>query len=63
MECDFAIAFFIWFLDYNSTIEDLQEKNSGTLGNYSRRLYDYSKLVGVPSSLMMVQVLLKISSL
>jgi hypothetical protein len=25
------------------TIEDLQEKNSRTLGNYSRRLKDYSR--------------------
>jgi hypothetical protein len=34
------IAFSIWFLhqDNTSTIEDLQEKNSRTLGNYSRRL-------------------------
>jgi hypothetical protein len=38
------IAFSIWFLlqDNASTIEDLQEKNSRTLGNYSRRLQDYS---------------------
>jgi hypothetical protein len=36
----------IWFLlqDNVSTIEDLQEKNSGTLGNYSRRLQDYSRI-------------------
>jgi hypothetical protein len=27
-----------------STIEDLQEKNSRTLGNYSRRLQDYSRI-------------------
>jgi hypothetical protein len=40
------IAFSIWFLhQYNtSTIEDLREKNSGTLGNYSRRLQDYSRI-------------------
>jgi hypothetical protein len=40
------IAFSIWFLlqDNASTIEDLQEKNSGTLGNYSRRLQDYSRI-------------------
>jgi hypothetical protein len=40
------IAFSIWFLfqDNASTIEDLQEKNSRTLGNYSRRLQDYSKI-------------------
>jgi prolipoprotein diacylglyceryltransferase len=39
------IAFSIWFLlqDRASTIEDLQEKNSRTLGNYSRRLQDYSR--------------------
>jgi hypothetical protein len=40
------ITFFIWFLlqDKESTIEDLQEKNSRTLGNYSRRLQDYSRI-------------------
>jgi hypothetical protein len=40
------IAFSIWFLlqDKASTIEDLQEKNSRTLGNYSRRLQDYSRI-------------------
>jgi hypothetical protein len=40
------IAFSIWFLhqDNTSTIEDLREKNSGTLGDYSRRLQDYSKI-------------------
>jgi hypothetical protein len=40
------IAFFIWFLlqDNAGTIEDLQEKNSRTLGNYSRRLQDYSRI-------------------
>jgi hypothetical protein len=27
-----------------SIIEDLQEKNSRTLGNYSRRLQDYSRI-------------------
>jgi hypothetical protein len=39
-------AFSIWFLlqDKASTIEDLQEKNSRTLGNYSRRLQDYSRI-------------------
>jgi hypothetical protein len=36
----------IWFLhqDNASTIEDLQEKNSRTLGNYLRRLEDYSRI-------------------
>jgi hypothetical protein len=40
------IAFSIWFLlqDKASTIEDLKEKNSRTLGNYSRRLQDYSRI-------------------
>jgi hypothetical protein len=40
------IAFSIWFLlqDRASIIEDLQEKNSRTLGNYSRRLQDYSQI-------------------
>jgi hypothetical protein len=40
------ITFSIWFLlrDSASTIEDLQEKNSRTLGNYSRRLKDYSRI-------------------
>jgi hypothetical protein len=46
MECDFAIA-----LPYKSRlqdnagiIEDLREENSRTLGNYSRRLQDYSRI-------------------
>jgi hypothetical protein len=30
--------------DNKSTIEDLREKHSGTLGNYSRRLQDYSNI-------------------
>jgi hypothetical protein len=40
------IAFSIWFLlqDKASIIEDLQEKNSRMLGNYSRRLQDYSRI-------------------
>jgi hypothetical protein len=40
------IAFSIWFLlqDKASTIEDLHEKNSRTLGNYSRRHQDYSRV-------------------
>jgi len=45
--------------DITSTIEDLREKNSGTLGNYSRRLQDYSGSAGVPSSFVVTQVLLK----
>jgi hypothetical protein len=44
MECDFAIALpYKFWLQYNASIvEDLQEQNSRTLGNYSRRLQDYS---------------------
>jgi hypothetical protein len=40
------IEFSIWFLhqDNTSTIEDLQEKHSETLRDYSRRLQDYSKI-------------------
>jgi hypothetical protein len=40
------IAFPIWFLrqDNMSTIEDLHEENSRTLGDYSRRLQDYSRI-------------------
>jgi hypothetical protein len=44
-ECDFAISLPYKFRlqDNTSIVEDLQEGNSGTLGNYSRRLQDYSK--------------------
>jgi hypothetical protein len=40
------IAFSIWFLlqDKASIIEDLREENSRALGNYSRRLQDYSEI-------------------
>jgi hypothetical protein len=40
------ITFSIWFLlqDKAHIIEDLQEENSRTLGNYSRRLQDYSRI-------------------
>jgi hypothetical protein len=40
------IAFSIWFLhqDNTSTIEYLQEENSRKLGDYSRRLQDYSRI-------------------
>jgi hypothetical protein len=46
MECDFAITLPYKFrLQDNVTIvEDLQERNSRTLGNYSRRLQDYSRI-------------------
>jgi hypothetical protein len=33
-----------FFKDNTSTIEDLREKHSGMLGDYSRRLQDYSKI-------------------
>jgi hypothetical protein len=41
-ESCFIYGFF--FKDNASTIEDLQEENSRTLGNYSRRLQDYSRI-------------------
>jgi hypothetical protein len=46
MECDFAIAlpYKFWLQDNASIVEDLQEKNSRTLRNYSRRLQDYSRI-------------------
>jgi hypothetical protein len=46
MECDFAIAlpYKLQLQDNTSFVEDLQEKNSRTLGDYSRRLQDYSKI-------------------
>jgi hypothetical protein len=46
MECDFAIALPYKFRlqDNVSIVEDLQERNSRTLGNYSRRLQDYSSI-------------------
>jgi hypothetical protein len=46
MECDFAIAlpYKFWLQDNTSIVEDLQEGNSRTLGNYSRRLQDYSRI-------------------
>jgi hypothetical protein len=43
--------------------EDLQGKNSGALGYYSRRLQDYSIFAGVHSSLELIQVLLRASGL
>jgi hypothetical protein len=46
MKCDFAIALLYKFQlqDNASIIEDLQEENLRTLGNYSRRLQDYSRI-------------------
>jgi hypothetical protein len=46
MECDFAIALpYKLRLQGNAgIIEDLQEQNSRTLGDYSRRVQDYSKI-------------------
>jgi hypothetical protein len=46
MECNFAIAlpYKFWLQDNTSIVEDLQEGNSRTLGNYSRRLQDYSRI-------------------
>jgi hypothetical protein len=46
LEYDFAIALPYKFClqDNTSIVEDLQEGNSRTLGNYSRRLQDYSRI-------------------
>jgi hypothetical protein len=46
MECDFAIAlpYKLRLQDNTSIVEDLQEHNSRTLGDYSRRLWDYSNI-------------------
>jgi hypothetical protein len=45
MECDFAIAlpYKLRLQDNTSIVEDLQGQNSRTLGDYSRRLQDYSR--------------------
>jgi hypothetical protein len=59
------IAFSIWFLhqDNTSTIEDLREKNSGTLGTTRDDFKSTHGSAGVPSSLGMIQVLLGTFSL
>jgi hypothetical protein len=46
MESDFAIAlpYTLQLQDNTGIVEDLQERNSRTLGDYSRRLQDYSKI-------------------
>jgi hypothetical protein len=46
MECGFAITLPYKFRlqDNASIVEDLQERNSRTLGNYSRRLQDYLRI-------------------
>jgi hypothetical protein len=46
MECDFAIElpYKLRLQDNASIVEDLQEQNSRTLGDYSRRLQDYSRI-------------------
>jgi hypothetical protein len=46
MECDFAIAlpYTLRLQDNTGIVEDLQERNSKTLGDYSRRLQDYSEI-------------------
>jgi hypothetical protein len=46
MECDFAIAlsYKLRLQDNASIVEDLQEQNSRMLGDYSRRLQDYSRI-------------------
>jgi hypothetical protein len=55
------IAFSIWLLlqDKASTIEDLQEKNSRTLGTTREDFKTAQGSAGVPSSLGMLQVFLR----
>jgi hypothetical protein len=60
-ELHFPYGFF--FKDNTSTIEDLQEENSRTLGNYSRSFKTTQGPAGVPSSLKMLQVILWTSGL
>jgi hypothetical protein len=46
MECDFAIAlpYQLRLQDNMGIVEDLQEQNSRTLVDYSRRLQDHSEI-------------------
>jgi hypothetical protein len=46
MECNFAIAlpYKLRLQDNTGIVEDLQEQDSRMLGDYSRRLQDYSKI-------------------
>jgi hypothetical protein len=46
MLCDYAIAlpYKLRLQDNTSIVEDLQGQNSTTLGDYSRRLQDYSRI-------------------
>jgi hypothetical protein len=46
MDCDFAIAlpYQLRLQDNTGIVEDLREQNLRTLGDYSRRLQDYSKI-------------------
>jgi hypothetical protein len=48
IECNFAIAlpYKLRLQDNTGIVEDIQEQNSRTLGDYSRRLRDYSKISG-----------------
>jgi hypothetical protein len=46
MGCDFAITlpYKLRLQDNTGIVEDLQEQNSRTLGDYLRKLQDYSKI-------------------
>jgi hypothetical protein len=61
MECNFAISLPYKFRlqDNASIVEDLQEQNSRTLGDYSRNFRITQGSAGVPSSLGMLQVFLR----
>jgi hypothetical protein len=52
-----ALGYIPYGMRFTSTIEDLEEKHSGTLGDYSRRLQDYSKIIR--SSLRIIQAFLR----
>jgi hypothetical protein len=61
MECDFAIAlpYQLRLQDNTGIVEDLQEQNSRTLGNYSRRLQDYSEISWSTFQPRMLQIFLR----
>jgi hypothetical protein len=43
-DCAIALPYKLRFQDNTGIVEDLQDHNSGTLGDYSRRLRDFSKI-------------------
>jgi hypothetical protein len=61
MECDFEIAlpYQLRLQDNTGIVEDLQERNSRTLGDYREDFGITQRSARVPSSLGMLQVLLR----